>query len=114
MIKVASEIKGFKADRLISITSVKEGDENTLFYHFSFDKKKDIKQFSVKVPKGEKVETLIKVFPIATLLEAEITELFGVKFEGNEMSGMRLFQAEGAQVPKTCTMMGSFRVKKDA
>jgi NADH:ubiquinone oxidoreductase subunit C len=114
MIKVASDIKKIKADRLISITSVKEGDENTLFYHFSLNKKPEIKEFSVKVPKGEKVETIVNLYPIATLLEAEVTELFGIKFQGNEMSGMRLFQGEGKPVPKTCSVKESFRVTKDA
>jgi NADH:ubiquinone oxidoreductase subunit C len=114
MIKVAGEIKRFKADRLISIASVAEKDGHTLFYHLSYDRKPEIKEYSVKVPKGEKVETLIKLFPSATLLEAELTELFGVKFEGNEMSGMRLFQAEGQPVPKLCSVTEKFRVRKDA
>jgi NADH:ubiquinone oxidoreductase subunit C len=114
MIKVASDIRKIKADRLISITSVKEGEENTVYYHFSFDKKPQIKEFSVKVPKGKRVESLIGVFENAVLLEAELTELFGVRFEGNELSGKRLFQAEGKPVQIRCSVKESFRVTKDA
>jgi len=94
MIRVADSIRKIKADRLISITSIKKGEENTLYYHFSWDKKPEIKEFSVKVPKGEEAESIIGIFENAALLEAEVTELFGVKFKGNEYSGKRLFQAE--------------------
>ena len=95
MIKVADSIKKIKADRLVSITSIKKDEENTLYYHFSWDKKPEVKEFSVKVPKGEDVESIIGIFENAALLEAEATELFGVKFHGNSYSGKRLFQAEG-------------------
>lgn len=114
MINVANDIKKIKADRLISITSVKEGEENTLYYHFSFNKKTEIKEFSVKVPKGERVKSIIDIFENAALLEAELTELFGVKFDGNPFSGKRLFQAEGKKGPITCTAKGTNRVRKNA
>ena len=94
MIKVADSIGNIKADRLISITSIAKDGENTLYYHFSWDDKPEVKEFSIKVPKGEEAESIIDVFENAALLEAEITELFGVTFIGNSYSGKRLFQAE--------------------
>jgi NADH:ubiquinone oxidoreductase subunit C len=95
MIKIAKKIEKLNADRLISITSIHNGEGNTLYYHLSYNGKKDIREFSIDVPKGEKVESLTSVFQNAVLLEAEVTELFGVYFDGNERSGKRLFQAEG-------------------
>jgi|GEM_PF-2331746 len=114
MIKIANSIKKIKADRLISITSIKQGKKNTLYYHFSFNKKAEIREFSIEVPKGEEVESLIGVFQNALLLEAEATELFGIKFKGNSYSGKRLFQNEGKKVPKICSVTESFRVRKNA
>lgn len=114
MIKVANSIKKIKADRLISITSIKKEGKNTLYYHFSFNKKPEIREFSIEVPKGKEVESLIGVFQNAALLEAEATELFGVKFKGNSYSGKRLFQGEGKKGPVTCSVTESFRVKKNA
>jgi len=102
MLNVASKIKAIKADRLISITSVKKDGKNTLYYHFSWNKKPEIKQFSIEVPQGEKVESLIGVFPNAVILEAELTELFRVKFVGNPLSGKRVFQAEGHAEEAKC------------
>lgn len=102
MIKVANEIKKIKADRLVSITSIKDGEENTIYYHFSFDKKPEIKEYKVEVQKDEEVESAIELFENAALLEAEITELFGVKFHGNPFCGKRLFQAEGKRKPPMC------------
>ncbi|MBU0532008.1 NADH-quinone oxidoreductase subunit C [Candidatus Micrarchaeota archaeon] len=114
MINVVDEIKKIKADRLISITSVPKDGGDTLYYHFSFNDQVEIKEFSIEVPKGEKVESAITVYENAALLEAELTELFGVKFEGNPHSGQRLFQAEGSEGPKRCINIGTNRVKKDA
>ncbi len=103
MIKVADDIRKIKADRLISITSIYDGRENTLYYHFSFNKKPRIEEYSAKVPEGEKVESIIEIFENAILLEAELTELFGVEFTGNPYSGKRLFQAQGTRKPMCST-----------
>lgn len=111
MIKVADSVRKIKADRLISITSIMDGEEDTLYYHFSWDSKPGIEAFMVKVPKGDDVESISSVFENATLLEAEVTELFGVKFQGNSHSGKRLFQAEGNEAPAMRMAKG---VEKDA
>ncbi len=115
MIKVASDVKKFKADRLVSITSVLKDGVNTLFYHFSFNDNPEIKEFSIEVPKGKTVESIVGLFENALLLEAEATELFGVRFEGNELSGKRLFQAEGRKgKPPMCMAKERMGVSKGA
>jgi NADH:ubiquinone oxidoreductase subunit C len=88
MIKTIDEIKKLNAERLISISAMK----NSLYYHL--EKKGKMLEQKIEVPNGEKVESLIPLFENAAIFEAEATELFGIKFDGNPMSGMRLFQAE--------------------
>ncbi|MFH1394145.1 MAG: NADH-quinone oxidoreductase subunit C [Candidatus Micrarchaeota archaeon] len=93
MLSAADKVKKLKPERLISITSVNKDGRQTLYYHFSWKSKTEIGQVELEVPKGEKVQSLIGIFANAALLEAEVTELFGIRFEGNEFSGKRLFQA---------------------
>jgi NADH:ubiquinone oxidoreductase subunit C len=88
MIKIIDKIKGMKCERLISITGMKD----SLVYHLENGGK--IKELSFPVPAGEEVESLIPLFENAAIFEAEATELFGIKFDGNPISGVRLFQAE--------------------
>ncbi|MBD3210279.1 hypothetical protein GF318_02760 [Candidatus Micrarchaeota archaeon] len=114
MLNVTDEIKKMKADRLVSITVAKEKGKNIVFYHLARNDSPEILEYSIKVPKNEQVKSLIDLFENAALYEAEATELFGVKFRGNELSGKRLFQGEGPPIPKTCAFKGAFRVTKDA
>lgn len=88
MIKIINKIKEMNCQRLISITGMKNG----LAYHLELKGK--IKENLLDVPEGETVESLIPLFENAAIFEAEATELFGIKFEGNPMSGIRLFKAE--------------------
>lgn len=88
MIKTIDKISKANADRLISIAGIK----NALFYHL--EKKGKINQLKIEVPDGQTVESLIPLFENAAIFEAEATELFGIKFQGNPLSGKRLFQAE--------------------
>jgi len=88
MISTIDLIKKLKAERLISIAGMK----NALYYHL--EKKGKIIEQRVEVPEGEEAESLIPLFPNAAIFEAEATELFGIKFHGNPLSGMRLFLAE--------------------
>ncbi|MBU0591920.1 NADH-quinone oxidoreductase subunit C [Candidatus Micrarchaeota archaeon] len=102
MINVLNDVKKIKAERLISIASVKNDDGNyTVYYHFSWDKKPEIRQFSIEVKKGDEVESIMELFENAALLEGEMTELFGIKFIGNPYSGKRIFLAE--EGGKKCT-----------
>ena len=88
MIKVIERIRDLKADRLISIAGMK----NALYYHL--EKTGKILEQKIDVPEGETVESIIPLFGNAAIFEAEATELFNIRFDGNPLSGMRLFQAE--------------------
>ncbi len=114
MIKVAEKIRQAKADRLISITSVWKDGANTLYYHLAYNGKPGVRQIDVKIPGGENVESIVKVFKHAALFEAEVTELFGVKFLGNPFSGKRLFQADGNQEAVRAAFCPGTEVGKDA
>ena len=99
MIKTIDKIKKLGAERLISIAAMK----NALFYHL--EKKGEIIEQRIEVADGEEVESLIPLFANAAIFEAEATELFGIKFNGNPMSGMRLFQAEREGSKTACYPM---------
>lgn len=103
MIAIRNKVSSLDAERLrlVSITCARSGSGNTIYYHFSYDNKPELSEVSVEIPQGEDVESIIDLFKNAALFEAEITELFGIKFIGNEYSGKRLFQPENRG--KKCT-----------
>jgi NADH:ubiquinone oxidoreductase subunit C len=74
---------------LSTITAMDLGKEVALMYHFW--RGRGFAVVKTKVPKEKRViESVVKDLPAATLYEAEISDLFGVTFEGNPMTGMRL------------------------
>ncbi|MBN1169957.1 NADH-quinone oxidoreductase subunit C [Candidatus Micrarchaeota archaeon] len=97
MIKILSKAKRISADRLVSVTGIKE-EPFLLYYHFSKNNQLKMKELKIEVPKGESVESLISLYANAEILEAETAEMFGITFEGNPSSGKRLFREE-----KKCT-----------
>ncbi len=94
MKKVIDAAKKIKADRLSSISCVKEGKGFALYYHFSKDDDPKLKELRIEVAAAEEVETLIPLYANAELLESEATEMYGVKFKRNPSSGKRLFLEE--------------------
>lgn len=94
MKKVLSQTKKIKADRLVSITCVKENEGFLLYYHFSKDSSPEMKEMKIEVAEGEEVESLIPLYAHAEIFESEATEMYGVKFAGNPSSGKRLFLEE--------------------
>lgn len=94
MIEVIGKAKRIDANRLVSVSCVKEGDGFVIHYHFSKDKDPEMRDFSVEVPAGEDVESLMPLYANAELFESEATELYGVRFKGNPSSGKRLFLEE--------------------
>ena len=92
MKKLNDAARKIKADRLISIACLKKESRILLYYHFS--KKSGIEELRAELAPGESVETMILLYANAELFEAEITELYGVKFTGNPSSGKRLFLEE--------------------
>jgi NADH:ubiquinone oxidoreductase subunit C len=94
MIKVIEDARKTAADRLVSITCLKEGEGFAIYYHFSKSDEPELKELKVGVAAGADVESIIPLFPNAELFESEATELYGVKFIGNPSSGKRLFLEE--------------------
>jgi len=94
MIKINEKAKKIDADRLVSVSCVKEGEGFKIYYHFSKGKDPEMKELMIDVPGGEEVESMIPIYANAELFESEATELYGVKFKGNPSSGKRLFLEE--------------------
>ncbi len=94
MIRVNDKAKKIDADRLVSVSCVREGDGFVIYYHLSKNNDPEMKEFKIEVPQGEEVESLIPLYANAELFENEATELYGVRFKGNPSSGKRLFLEE--------------------
>lgn len=67
--------------RFVTLTCV-EVDETTLeiLYHFDHDLR--LKHLRLRFPKGSSVPSISPVYFAAVLVENEIQDLFGVRFEG--------------------------------
>jgi NADH:ubiquinone oxidoreductase subunit C len=100
MIKVLSKAKKIDANRLVSVTGVKEENAFVLYYHFSKDEQSKLKELRIEVPDGEKIESLIPIYANAEILEAETAEIYGIHFEGNPSSGKRLFREAKQCIPR--------------
>lgn len=92
MKEVIPLVRKIKADRLISISCVKQEGGFALYYHLS--KGENIEELKVEAGDGEEVESVSPLFPSAAVFETEAEELYGVKFKGNPMGGKRLFLEE--------------------
>ncbi len=74
---------------LSTITAVDLGDRIELLYHFW--KGRNFVTVKTEASKNSlAVSSVSDTLPSATLYEAEIQDLFGVKFEGNPYAGRRL------------------------
>jgi NADH:ubiquinone oxidoreductase subunit C len=63
--------------RFVTATCVDTGDGNfDVFYHF--DKDYELKNYRIKVAKGEEVPSVSKIYLCALLVENEMKELFGL------------------------------------
>ena len=94
MMKILDRARKIDADRLIAITFLKKESGFALYYHFSKDNNPKMKELRMDVSPDETVESMIPLYANAELFEAEVTEMYGVKFEGNPASGKRLFLEE--------------------
>jgi NADH:ubiquinone oxidoreductase subunit C len=82
-----SRLPGFY--HLSTITAVDLGKEISVYYHFWQGKKFLV--VSTSVPKNNPtLQSVTGALPAATLYESEVADLFGVKFEGNPMTGRKL------------------------
>lgn len=78
--KIVETAEGMKKEgyRLAAITGEKEGDVLELVYHF--DLNYQIKNIKVNLAEGDEVESISHVYPGAFLIENEIQDLYGIKF----------------------------------
>ena len=89
---------------LSTITALDLGREISIYYHFW--KGKNFLVVRTSVPKATPtLQSLAKELPASTLYESEVADLFGVRFEGNPMTGKKLLlpdtYPEGAPPPLT-------------
>ncbi len=63
--------------RFITATCVDNGDQ-TLDVIYHFDKNLEMKNFKIRVQKGEEVPSISKIYFCALLVENEMKELFGI------------------------------------
>lgn len=76
-----AELMGSLKAHLSAITCVDLGDNLELIYHYDLDG--ELVSVSVQVPKVLPVlPSIADVYPPADFYEREISEMFGVKFEG--------------------------------
>jgi len=85
--KAVSALPGFY--HLSTITALDLGKEISVYYHFwrgreFFAVRANVSKDNPSIP------SVTAVLPSATLYEAEVADLFGVRFEGNPMTGRKL------------------------
>lgn len=76
------EVQALKnaGQRLLTMTSVDLGESFDLLYHFDLDLR--MTHLRLTVPKGESVPSISGIYFAALVIENEIQDLFGIKFEG--------------------------------
>ena len=85
--KAVSEISGM--NHLSTITGVDEGETISVYYHFW--KGKEFLTVKTNASKKDpRLESISDILPSALLYEAEVKDLLGVNFEGNEFMGRKL------------------------
>jgi NADH:ubiquinone oxidoreductase subunit C len=85
--KAVSSLPGFY--HLSTITAVDVGKEISVYYHFWLGR--EFLVVRVNVPKDNpSIPSVTGELPAATLYESEVADLFGVRFEGNPLSGRKL------------------------
>lgn len=80
--RLMAEVQALKNEgqRLLTMTSVDLGESFDLLYHFDLDLR--MTHLRLTVPKGESVPSISGIYFAALVIENEIQDLFGIKFEG--------------------------------
>lgn len=80
--QLVAEVQALKnaGQRLLTMTSVDLGESFDLLYHFDLDLR--MTHLRLTVPKGEAVPSISGIYFAALVIENEIQDLFGIKFEG--------------------------------
>lgn len=79
-----------KTERLVAITYL-EREKPVLLYQFAEGSK--VINYQLEVPKNRTVESICHNFKAAVIFEAEILEMYNVKFDGNPRKGLFLEEA---------------------
>lgn len=67
--------------RFVTMTSVDNKDGTMdLYYHFDYNY--ELKNLKVTMPLGQEIPSISKIYFAAVLVENEIQELFGLRFDG--------------------------------
>ncbi len=91
--------KGF---RFVTLTCV-EIDEDNLEILYHFDKDLQMKNYRVKMKKNEMAESISDIFFASFLVENEIIDQFGVKFNGLVLDfGGTLYLGDNAESTPFC------------
>jgi len=85
--KAVSSIPGFY--HLSTITALDLGKEISIYYHFWQGREFLVVRASVSKD-NRSIPSVTSDLPSATLYEGEVADLFGVRFEGNPMTGRKL------------------------
>lgn len=80
--RLMAEVQALKNEgqRLLTMTSVDLGESFDLLYHFDLNLR--MTHLRLIVPKGESVPSISGIYFAALIIENEIQDLFGIKFEG--------------------------------
>ena len=80
--RLMAEVQALKNEgqRLLTMTRVDLGESFDLLYHFDLDLR--MTHLRLTVPKGESVPSISGIYFAALVIENEIQDLFGIKFEG--------------------------------
>ena len=81
-------------------TAMDSDDGFEIIYHFNLSDSQHMEHWRMKVDKGETVPSLSSVYLCASLIENEISELFGIKFENQALDYLGGMMAT-RETPKT-------------
>jgi len=86
ILKIVKLIKSKKA-RFITATCFQNADQFLIYYHFEASKH----IYTLKtVIKNDKAKSISSVYPTASWIEREITDLYGIEFQGKEYKPLLL------------------------
>ena len=80
LVEAAAKAKA-EGCRLVTLSCL-EVDENNLEILYHFDRNLRLKHLRLRAPKGSTVPSISPVYFAAVLVENEIQDLFGIRFEG--------------------------------
>lgn len=85
--------------RFVTITCLDEGDSHEILYHF--DKNYELLNLRLRLPRGEKLQSISHIYFAAVLVENELKDLFGIDVEGLviDFQGRLVLAEQAPQAP---------------